>query len=92
MAEEVNVGDQIDLGKVGYVRLPDGAVVTSGRFYTVRHEGLHVAFGNDEVEYEAVDSTKTVEAGEVAEDNEPEAPKVKVTPPKPSGPPAPPSA
>lgn len=60
MAKKVNIGDSIDLGKVGYVRLPDGGVVTSGREYIVRHEGLHVAFGNEEVEYDAVDSTKVV--------------------------------
>ncbi|GAA2817445.1 hypothetical protein [Kribbella solani] len=76
MSKNVNVGDQIDLGKVGYVRLPDGGVVTSGRLYTVRHEGTHVAFGTEEVEYEAVDPTKVVSTPaveEVAEENEPPA-------------------
>lgn len=76
MAKKVNIGDAIDLGKVGYVRLPDGAVVTSGREYIVRHEGRHVALGNEEVEYDAVDSTKVVKPAEpkkVAEENQPPA-------------------
>lgn len=60
MAKQVNVGDAIDLGKVGYVRLPDGSVVTSGREYVVRHEGAHVAVvpGQADVEYDAVDPDK----------------------------------
>lgn len=45
--EQVKIGDPFDLGKPGYVRLPDGSVVTSGKSYTVRHEGEHVAFTNN---------------------------------------------
>jgi hypothetical protein len=58
MAEQVKIGDTIALGKVGYVRLPDGGVVTSGPEYLVRHEGRHVAFGTEEIEYDAIDPDK----------------------------------
>lgn len=62
MAEQVKIGDTISLGKVGYVRLPDGGVVTSGPEYIVRHEGRHVAFGTEELEYDAVDPDKPAKA------------------------------
>jgi hypothetical protein len=62
MAKQVKIGDTIALGKVGYVRLPDGGVVTSGPEYVVRHEGRHVAFGTEETEYDAVDPDKPVKA------------------------------
>lgn len=68
MAKKINVGDQIDLGQVGYVRLPDGSVVTSSRQYTVRHKGKHVAFGKQEVEYNAVDPAKPAEPAAPASD------------------------
>jgi hypothetical protein len=68
MTEKVNIGDNIDLGKVGYVSLPDGAVVTSGRIYTVRHEGRHIAHGNESVEYEVVDPNKPEEGDDESDD------------------------
>ncbi|GAB3817457.1 hypothetical protein [Kribbella italica] len=88
MAKQINIGDNIDLGKVGYVSLPDGAVVTSGATYTVRHEGKHVAFGTETVEYDVVDPNKPRKS----KADEPEV-MLPTNPPKhPAGPPAPPSA
>ena len=42
---KVKVGAEIDLGKPGYVRLPDGSVVSTSRTYTIAHPGEHRADG-----------------------------------------------
>ncbi|MEV6287404.1 SAP domain-containing protein [Kribbella sp. NPDC051770] len=70
MSEQVKVGDTVDLGKNGYVRLPDGCVVTSGRTYVVRHEGTHalVVDGNER-EIVAVDPNKPSDNGDDESDD-----------------------
>lgn len=64
MTDQIKLGDPVDLGMVGYVRLPDGSAITSGREYIVRHEGPHVIFtnetGEDGREFEGVDPDKPV--------------------------------
>ncbi|GAB3812107.1 SAP domain-containing protein [Kribbella italica] len=65
MSEQINVGESIEFDTTGYVRLPDGAVVTSSRTYTVRQEGLHVFVkGNEEREFEGINPDKPIEDGD----------------------------
>lgn len=65
--EQIKIGDPVDLGSVGYVRLPDGSVVTSGREYIVRHEGPHALFngsGEQTSEVEGVNPDKPADDGD----------------------------
>jgi hypothetical protein len=69
--EQIKIGDPIEFDSVGYVRLPDGAVVTSGRSYIVRQEGPHafVTTAGDEREFEGVNPDKPADEGDDESDD-----------------------
>ena len=56
-AKSQRIGDAVDLkGKAGYVRLPDGSVVTAAGSYEFRHVGDHVVIvDSEETTYKVAD-------------------------------------
>ncbi|HTW15138.1 MAG TPA: hypothetical protein VMF51_08410 [Nocardioides sp.] len=63
-ADQVKVGDTIELGRSnGYVRLPDGTVVTARASYVARHAGEHVVITTDD---KGKTTEKTVNVAEVS--------------------------